>query len=352
MKKKMVMGLLLLLFTVELAGCSDEEVKIQDIDPEELLTDLQNETSLRPLGDIPVPEDNPMTPEVLNLGQTLFFDPRLSGNNEKSCASCHEPSLGYGDGRSTFVMINGGDGVRNSPTLINAGYYRHYFWDGRASSLEEQAAGPIENPNEMNQNLDELIDELKAIEGYNQLFQAAFNDGITKQNLAKALAAFERQIVVKDTPYDRFLKGDINALTKQELRGLNLFTGKAFCSKCHTGSNLSDNNFYNIGLDSNDDGRFVVTKKMDDVGRFRTASLYGVSHTAPYMHDGSLATLEEVVDYYDQGGGDHRNKSFYLKNFMSPIGLSSDEKKDLIAFLKALGGEPPIFTKPALPGME
>lgn len=348
----MVIGFLLLLFTVGSAGCSDKEVNNQDIDPEELLTTLQNETSLRPLSDIPVPEDNPMTPEVLNLGQTLFFDPRLSGNNETSCATCHEPSLGYGDGRPTFVTFNGGDGTRNSPTLINVGYYRLYFWDGRASSLEEQAAGPIENPNEMNQNMDELILELKAIEGYNTLFQAAFNDGITKQNLTKALAAFERQIVVNDTPFDRFLKGNTNALTEQELRGLSLFTGKAFCSKCHTGSNLSDNNFNNIGLDSNDDGRFAITKKIGDVGRFRTSSLYGISHTAPYMHDGSLATLEEVVDYYDRGGGDHRNKSFYLKNFMSPIGLTPDEKKDLIAFLKTLSGEPPIFTRPDLPGME
>jgi cytochrome c peroxidase len=350
--KKISIGILLLLLSFGMIGCSDDENsgENQKIDPEELLETLQTSSPLRPLDDVPIPEDNQMTPEVLKLGQTLFFDPRLSGNNERSCATCHEPTLGYGDDRKTFEMYDGSDGARNSPTIINAGYYTSNFWDGRASSLEEQATGPIENPNEMNQNLDELIVELQGIQGYQLLFSAAFSDGITKTNLAKALAAFERQIVVKDTPYDRFLEGDTNALSKAELRGLSLFTGKAFCSKCHTGTNLSDNNFYNVGLEG-DDGRFVITKKTGDIGKFRTAGLYGITHTAPYFHDGSKATLEDVIEYYNMGGGEHRNKSFYLKNFMSPLDLSDREKKDLLAFLKVLGGEPPIFTAPELPEM-
>jgi cytochrome c peroxidase len=234
-------------------------------------------------------------------------------------------------------------------SLMLASYYTTNFWDGRAASLEEQALGPIQNPDEMNQPLDELKVELSAIKGYQDRFNAAFEDGITEQNIAKALAAFQRQIVVKDTPYDRFLEGDTEALTKQELRGLRLFTGKAFCVTCHNGPNLSDNNFYNIGINTEDKGRQAVTEQEEDLGRIRTPGLYGISHTAPYMHDGSLATLEDVIDYYDRGGDYHPNKSFFIRKFMSPIGLTEEEKADLLAFLKTLGGEPPTFTKPELP---
>lgn len=320
-----------------------------EITPEAILNSIKNHTNLVPLGDIPVPEDNPMKPEVLKLGQTLFFDPRLSGNNEVSCQTCHDPGMGYGDNQPTFAKYTGGNGARNSPTVINAGYYTSNFWDGRAASLEEQALGPIENPNEMNQPLDELIKELSAIKGYQDLFQAAFNEEITEENIAKALAAFQRQIVVKDTPYDKFLNGDTNALTKQEISGLSLFTGKAFCVTCHNGPNLSDNNFYNIGINTDDKGRQAVTEQERDLGRIRTPGLYGITHTAPYMRDGSLATLEEVIDYYDRGGDNHPNKSFFMQQFMSPIDLTDQDKADLLAFLKTLGGEPPVFTKPELP---
>ena len=201
--------------------------KASEIDPEELLKSLRNHTSLVPIGDVPIPEDNPMKPEVLELGQILFFDPRLSGNNEISCQTCHDPGMGYGDNQPTFDKYTGGNGARNSPTVINAGYYTTNFWDGRAASLEEQALGPIQNPDEMNQPLDELINELSAVKGYQVLFQAAFDDGITEQNIAKALAAFQRQIVVKDTPYDRFLEGDTKALSKQEISGLQIVYRKS-----------------------------------------------------------------------------------------------------------------------------
>ena len=303
------------------------EVQASEINPEELLNSLQNHTTLVPIGDVPIPDDNPMKPEVLELGQMLFFDPRLSGNNEVSCQSCHDPEMGYGDNKPTFETYTGGSGARNSPTVINAGYYATNFWDGRAASLEEQALGPIQNPNEMNQPLDELIQELSAVKGYQERFQAAFSDGITEQNVAKALAAFQRQIVVKDTPYDRYLKGDTKALTKQEISGLRLYTGKAFCVTCHNGPNLSDNNFYNIGLNSEDKGRQEVTGQEGDLGRIRTPGLYGITYTAPYMRDGSLATLEEVIDYYDRGGDAHPNKSFFMQKFMSPLGLTDQEKQ-------------------------
>jgi cytochrome c peroxidase len=334
--------------TIPIATISKEEVN--EINPEALLAALQNHTNLVPIGDIPVPEDNPMSADVVELGQMLFFDPRLSGNNKVSCATCHDPNLGYGDNQPTFALYNGGHGKRNSPTVINAGYYSSNFWDGRAASLEEQALGPIENPNEMNQPLDELIEELNSISGYNERFTTAFGKkGITEENIAKSLAAFQRQIVVKDTPYDQYLNGDTNALTQQELRGLNVFTGKAMCVTCHNGPNLSDNQFYNIGINTDDEGRYAVTKDEKDLGRIRTPGLYGITHTAPYMRDGSIATLEEVIDYYDRGGDDHPNKSFFIQQFMQPIGLTTEEKADLLAFLKVLGGEPPKFSAPELP---
>lgn len=364
MNKLVGIRVLLCFITIGIVGCGVKEkvsapvkpptnetgaVEKADINPEELLNALRTQTNLVPLTDIPVPADNPMKKEVLELGQSLFFDPRLSGNNEVSCSSCHDPNKGYGDGQPTFDKYTGGQGARNSSTVINSGYYETNFWDGRAASLEEQALGPIENPNEMNQPLNELILELSVIKGYESNFQAAFGEGVTEQNIAKALAAFQRQIVVKDTRYDRFLEGDTAALSQQELRGLDLFSGKAMCITCHNGVNLSDNNYYNIGLNSEDQGRFAVTGESKDFGRIRTPGLYGISHTAPYMRDGSLATLEEVVDYYDRGGDSHPNKSFFMEKFMSPIGLTDQEKDDLLAFLKTLGGKPPVFTKPELP---
>ena len=363
--KKFLSSLFLLgLLCVALFGCSNDadvaaptklpadettEQQGSEIDPNALLQSLKSQGQLVPIGEIPIPKDNPMNPEVLKLGQALYFDPRLSGNNQVSCATCHDPNLGYGDNRPTLKKIDGTAGARNSPTIINSGYYKTNFWDGRAASLEEQALGPIQNPNEMNQTLKELVRELKGIQGYDKLFNAAFEDGITEQNIAKSLAAFERLITVKDTPLDRFLEGDTDALSQQEIRGLDLFTGKAMCITCHNGSNLSDNNYYNIGLNTEDEGRFSVTKDERDLGRIRTPSLYGITHTAPYMSNGSIATLEEVIDYYDRGGDDHPNKSFFMKKFMNPIGLTEKEKSDLLAFLKTLGGKPPVYTKPELP---
>lgn len=355
-------GIIILLVTISLFGCSShveedtdlavakiKEEKAEEKSLEEMKSALLRNGMLIPLGEIPIPEDNPMKEEVVELGQMLFFDPRLSGNNEISCATCHDPNKGYGDGLPTFVTVDGGYGARNSPTIINSGYYSVNFWDGRADSLEEQALGPIENPEEMDQPLGELVEELKAIKGYEELFSAAFPEGITEQNISKALAAFQRLIVVKDTRYDQFLKGDTNALTDTEIRGLDIFAGKGFCSTCHNGENLSDNNYYNIGIVTEDVGRFAVTGDEADIGRIRTPSLYGITHTGPYMKDGSLASLEEVIDYYNRGGDGHPNTSFFMKQFMSPLGLNDDEKADLLAFLKVLGGEPPIYSKMELP---
>lgn len=361
---KKIISVAAITISIGIAGCSSEEkADVRPPDSDALVKNQEKAESdqldaviqrillrqeLVPLGDMPIPDENPMTAEVVKLGQTLFFDPRLSGNNEVSCQTCHDPEKGYGDDRPTLQKLDGSNGARNSPTIINSGYYSSYFWDGRASSLEEQALGPIQNPDEMNQTLPELVNELKSVPGYNELFAAAFEDGITEENIAKALAAFQRLVVVKDTPYDQFLQGNMDALSPQEIRGLDLFAGKAFCSTCHNGPNLTDNKYYNIGLETEDEGRFAITGEPGDLGRIRTPSLYGITHTAPYMHDGSSATLEEVVDYYNRGGDNHANKSFFMKQFM-PLGLTNEEKADLVAFLKSLGGEPVMFSKPELP---
>lgn len=350
MKKIVLYGTLLFLLSLGLVGCgsSDASTDPNAAELDEMIERLLSNNLLVPLGDIPIPADNPMTQEVLELGQILYFDPRLSGNNERSCMTCHIPELGYGDARATFEKFDGSDGPRNSPTVINSGYYTSNFWDGRAASLEEQALGPIQDPGEMNQPLDELIVKLKGIDGYEELFiNAGFEDGITAVNIGKAIAAFERLVVVKDTPYDRFLQGDRDALTAEEIRGLDLFTSKASCITCHQGENLSDNLFHNIGIESDDKGRAAVTGNDSDLGAIRTPGLYGLTHTAPYMRDGSIATLEDVVEYYNRGGDNHPNKS----GLINPLNLTDAEKADLVAFLRALGGQPPIFTKPELPGM-
>src|SRR5690625_2843112 len=288
-----------------------------------------------PLGDVSIPEDNPMTEEAIELGKMLFFDPRLSGDDASSCATCHVPALGWSDGLPLFNTFDDEDGPRRTPTIINSAYYTSYFWDGRADTLEEQALGPIESPIEMNQDLDELPEELKEVDGYVEMFEETFGEEITIENIAKALAAFQRTIVIDDTPFDRFLEGDYDAMTEQEIHGMELFANDAQCITCHNGPNLTDNNYYNVGLNSDDEGRMEVTGNVRDDGAFRTSGLYGIAHHAPYMHDGSLETLEDVINFYDRGGDNHPNKS----PKMNELNLSDEEKDALLAFLMSLSGE-------------
>ena len=297
----------------------------------------------QPLSDMAIPADNEMTEEKEELGKRLYFDARLSGNNKLSCMSCHAPGAGYGDNLETFIGFEGFKGSRNSPTIINAGYYDSYFWDGRASSLEEQALGPIQAAGEMNQNLDELITELHAVPEYVEEFETVFDDKITASNIAKALAAFERTIVVKDTAFDKYLLGDEDAISDDAKDGMKLFAGKAGCISCHAGAFLTDQSYHNLGME-NDDGRFAVTNKEEDKGKFRTPGLRGITHTAPYMHDGSLETLDEVVAYYNSGGGTHVNKS----DLVFPLELTEEEMKSLVAFLETLGGELPAVDTPEI----
>lgn len=296
----------------------------------------------------PEPAENPATPAKISLGKQLFFDPRLSGNNRLSCASCHIPKKAFADGRDRSLGFDGKPLARNTPTVLNSGFFEKLFWDGRAADLETQALGPIENPAEMNQNLGELVKELTAVPGYRDAFQAAFEGEVTAERIGQALAAFQRSLITGPAPLDRFLQGDDSAFSAAAKRGMQLFVGDAGCIRCHHGPLLSDSEFYRLGPTFEDRGRAEVTGEDQHVFQFRTPSLRNVAQTAPYMHDGSLATLTDVVTYYYRGvpasapGGKRLDVEPLL-------GQSFTEIEDLVAFLQALSGESPRVEPPKLP---
>lgn len=302
-----------------------------------------------PLGKVPVPEDNLQTPEKIELGKMLFFDPRLSSDGGSSCATCHYPGFGYSDGRARAMGFKEELG-RHSPTVLNAAYYETQFWDGRVASLEEQAKGPILAAGEMNNDRDKVVAFLTTTEGYRSRFKKVFGEDPTYDNVGKAIASFERTLVTPNSRFDQYSQGNKEALNDSEKRGLILFVSKASCTQCHKGKNFSDDGFHNLGVPKvgplkNDLGRFDVTKMNDDRGKFKTPTIRNISLTAPYMHNGALTTLEDVVQFYNEGGGKHRNKDDKLL----PLGLTPREEGDLVAFMKALTGEVPQVTIPQLP---
>jgi len=300
---------------------------------------------LRP-SDIPAPVDNQPNVTRVELGKSLFFDPRLSGSNWISCGTCHNPAMGWSDGLPTAIGNNQKVLGRATPTILNTAYNPFQFWDGRAKSLEEQALGPITASGEMNQDLDKLVSELRGIKGYQQMFDNAYpGEGINKKTIAKAIASFERTIVSNDSRFDLFVKGDKNALSAAEQRGFNVFEGKGRCASCHSGFNFTDNQFHNIGLPDNDPGRAAVTKDKSLTGAVKTPTLRDIALTAPYMHNGSLKTLTDVVEHYDRGGDSKKN----LSPMMVKLNLSQQEKNDLVAFLQALTSKPNDITVPRLP---
>jgi len=293
-----------------------------------------------PLGLLPIiwPADNPYSAAKAELGRILYFDKRLSLDETISCATCHDPKFGFTDGAAVSTGIKGQRGGRSAPTVINRAWSLAQFWDGRATSLEDQAIGPMANPIEMGSTHEAIVSHLKGIPGYKPLFESAFgNDKITITHVAKALATFERTIVSGDSPYDRWKAGRLNAMSPAAIRGYRVF-GKAQCDACHEGHNFTSNMYANIGVGADkpkpDTGRFEISKKEADWGAFKTPTLREAEHTGPYMHDGSLKTLEEVVDYYDKGGTANKNLDSHIK----PQHLRPEEKADLVAFLKALSG--------------
>ena len=283
---------------------------------------------------IEFPEDNPPTAEKIALGKQLFFDKRLSRDNTISCASCHAPDKGYSNADQFATGFKGLKGGRNSPTVINAAYNKFHFWDGRAGSLEEQALGPIANPIEMNLTLKEAVDRINAIPGYKKQFQKVFGSDATEENIAKAIATYERTILCGDAPYDRFKAGDQKALSEAAQRGMKLFFGKAVCSACHSGPNFTDNAFHNIGVGVDakepDVGRKAISKLGGDQGSFKTPSLRDIARSGPYMHDGSMQTLKEVVDHYNKGGIPNE----FLDEEIYKLNLTPQEVNDLVTFMK------------------
>ena len=297
---------------------------------------------------IPFPEDNPFTEAKAKLGQILYFDPRLSRSNMQSCASCHNPSFAWGDGLPKGVGENMHELGRRSPTILNAAWSEVLMWDGRFDTLEEQALGPIEAEVEMNMPLDELIKKLSQIEGYPPLFAAAFDGDakITSDKIAMAIATYERTVISGEAPFDRWIKGQRYTISASAQRGFELFNGKARCSACHSGWRFTDDSFHDIGLPDDDIGRgaeFPEIVKMQHA--FKTPGLRNIDQRAPFMHDGSMATLREVVEHYDRGGVQRPS----LSDEMQPLGLTEQEKWDLVAFMEALTSDDEPVTYVQLP---
>jgi len=299
---------------------------------------------------VPIPSSNVNYAAKIELGKQLYFDGRLSKNNAISCAFCHNPGTGFADSRQTSIGVGGGIGGRQSPTVYNTGFNHVQFWDGRARSLEEQAIGPIHNPVEMAETHEHVVAKLGKIKGYQQEFRAVFGTEVNLQGIAEAIAAYERTVLSTNSAFDKYVLGDVKAMDEAAARGLGLFKGKARCILCHNGPNFTDNQFHNLGVPQvgpmkEDLGRYNVTRADKDKGAFKTPTLRSVTETAPYMHDGAFKTLEEVVDFLDQGGGSNPR----LSPLMRPLGLTTEEKADLVMFLKALTGEPIKFSMPQLP---
>jgi len=275
------------------------------------------------------------------LGKLLFFDPILSSDSTISCASCHKPQFAFADSSATSLGVGGVQGSRNTPSAMNVALQRIFFWDGRAKSLEEQALAPIENPDEMNLPIDKALQRLKENGSYNVYFKKMFNNVPTRENLAEALAAFERSLETSESPFDRWkFYQDPHAVSDAVKRGFIVFNKKGKCIECHFGSNLALDQFRNIGLfngrDLNDSGRAVITHDQLDAGKFKIAPLRNVGVTAPYMHNGMLKTLKEVIEFYNDPAKIVPNSINRDSLLAKPLGLTDQEKADLESFLMAL----------------
>jgi cytochrome c peroxidase len=324
-----------------------------------------------------IPGDNPMSEAKVSLGRDLFFDKRLSADGSLSCSTCHNPRFGFTDGKAVPEGIHGRKGTRSAPTLLNAMFNAGQFWDGRVDSLEEQAGQPLVNSDEMgNPSTDAVVARLRMIPEYNARFRAVFGDDVTIGSLSKAIAAFERTLVSGNSPFDRYVAGNRDAMTEPARRGMLLFNAKARCSVCHTFAGVfavnqsfpffTDQMYHNTGIATNEPsfgplakraaalakaggakadldrlaaepgggalGRFLVSGNVMDIGAFKTPSLRDVELTGPYFHDGSAKTLDDVVRFYVKGGMNNPNRDWQLE----PVRLSDQEQADLVAFLKSL----------------
>jgi cytochrome c peroxidase len=289
---------------------------------------------------VPNPADNAPTAAKVALGERLFFDTEISATGTIACASCHDPKLAFSDGEPTGRGVSGRRLGRHTPSLWNVAWSRLLFWDGRASSLEAQVRFPVEHPDEMGDSLENAVLRLSRHESYERAFAAAFprHPEISPRNVALALAAYERTLVSPPTRFDAFVAGDASALAAGEMRGFRIFTGKGRCSNCHAGFAFTDSNFYDIGLPGEDRGRGAVIALPAADHAFKTPTLRELAWTAPYMHDGSLATLEDVVRHYERGGVARPSRS---RDLPHGLRLSEGERADLVAFLETLSSDRP-----------
>jgi len=306
-----------------------------------------------PLGlpKLEIPDNNPMTAEKVELGKLLYFDKRLSKDGTISCATCHDPTMGWAEEDVTSIGIKEQVGTRNSPTVINSAYATSQFWDGREPTLEAQALGPIENPIEMGHSLPELVKELNEIAGYKERFQKVFGTDVTSDGIAKAIAAFERTVLSGNSAWDKYQAGDKTALNEQEIRGMELFN-QAECATCHAPPVFSNFRFYNAGVGSDlaepDSGRQQATDNERDFGKFRVPTLRDITDTGPYFHNGSEASLEEAVRLMATGGVDNPKLSALFRGLQGRE-YTDEQIADLVAFLGALSGEYPVIEEPELP---
>ncbi len=303
-----------------------------------------------PLGlpEVKFPEDNSPTAEKIALGKQLFFDTRLSSDGRVSCATCHDPKRGFGGADPFSDGVNAVKVGRHTPILINVALQKTQFWDGRAKSLEKHVLWPLQAPGEMNMPLKQAVSTLNGIAGYRAQFRQVFNTDATGDGLIKAIAAYERTLLSGDAPFDRYQTGDNqHGMSEAALRGMKLYFFKANCKECHPPPNFTNDQFHNIGILNNDPGRLIVSGKEEDTAAFKTPTLRDIKLSAPYMHDGSMTTLEEVVEHYNKGGNPHPQ----LDVDLVPLNLTDEEQADLIAFLKeGLSGRvTPDTSVPKLP---
>jgi len=329
---------------------------------------------LEPFRNVPVPEMNPQTAAKIELGKKLFFDRRLSGDGTMNCVTCHDPEMGFSDGLEISLNYPTTRNWRNSPTLINVAFQKFLFHDGRATTLEDQALFPMMSAFEMNQNLDYMEEEIRSVPEYVAAFTDVFGDGdITRERVAMAIASFERTLISSDTPLDRYLDGNKDALSPEALQGYEIFVGKGRCAECHFGVNLADDKFHALNVPENpahlsdpriaatrrfvakvyhfeeyrtlaeDPGRYLITKDRKDWKAFKTPTLREITRTAPYMHNGIYATLDEVLEFFNTGGGKGNTA-------LKPLQLTQEEVKNLKIFLQeGLTGPPVTVTYPKVP---
>ncbi|MCX4190505.1 tryptophan tryptophylquinone biosynthesis enzyme MauG [Methylophaga sp. OBS3] len=313
-----------------------------------LADDVTNRAEFQRPESIPTPSTNPLSVEKTTLGKTLFFDTRLSRDKGISCATCHSPAHRWSDGRKVPIGSENLEQPRRSPTVLNSAWLSALMWDGRANSLEAQAVLPITTPHEMNYSMQELVQRLAEIKGYQPLFKAAYGDTeITTERIAMALATFQRTLISNKSSFDRWVDGDEQAISPSAQRGFEIFNGKAQCAACHKSWRFTDDSFHDIGLDSPDLGRgkHVPAEVTIMQHAFKTPTLRDLPENGPFMHNGSMSNLEEVIKHYEDGG----IKRASLSKEMKPFVLSEQQRANLIAFLKTLDGGPLAVKPPRLP---